>query len=142
MNQWYFDIGIIFLLILLIVGFIICVILIMIRKIRKHKGKAIIVSFGINLVMLAVTILYATSHSTYYKYNDWVILQSNIYAIEEKYGNFDLGKIRENQKGRVAYYIYTDDGPIMPDHLKHYYYMEYDESGAVYNVYDACQLGG
>lgn len=62
--------------------------------------------------------------------------------IQQKYGAFDLGEVRENEKGRVAYYIYTDNGPIMPDHLEHYYYMEYDENGVIYNVYDAVTLGG
>ena len=61
---------------------------------------------------------------------------------EEKYGEFDLGEIKEGEKGRVAYYIYTDNGPIMPDHLKHYYYMEYDEWGMIYNVFDGLQSGG
>jgi len=69
-------------------------------------------------------------------------LQSNIYTVEQKYGEFDLGKIKDNAKGRVAYYIYTDNGPIMPDHLDHYYYMEYDERGVIYNVYDGVQPGG
>ena len=87
-------------------------------------------------------ILYTISHSTYYKYNDWSILQNSIYEVEEKYGDFDLGQIRENQKGSVGYYIYTDNIPIMPDHLDHFYYMQYDENGIVYNVYDGCQPGG
>lgn len=30
----------------------------------------------------------------------------------------------------------------MPDHLKHYYYIEYDEWGVVYNVHDSSQPGG
>lgn len=142
MNQWYFIIGILAVLLLLTIGFVACIIMIMIRKVRKRKGKAIGISIGINIVLLSATILYSTSHSTYYKYNDWAILQSNIYAVEEKYGEFDLGKANDNQKGSVAYYIYTDNGPIMPDHLKHYYYIEYDENGIVYNVYNACQPGG
>lgn len=142
MNQWYFDIAILGVILLLAAGLFTCIIMIMIRKIRKRKGKAVGISIGINVILLAMTILYSIPHSTYYKYNDWSILHSNIYTVEEKYGEFDLGKVTDNQKGRVAYYIYTDNGPIMPDHLKHYYYIEYDENGIVYNVYDACQPGG
>ena len=37
--------------------------------------------------------------------------------------------------------IYTDNGPIMPDYNKHYYNIEYDEWGVVYNVYDAYRSG-
>lgn len=142
MNQWYFTIGILFILFMLIVGIIIGIILFIVHKVRKHDNKTTVVSMGINFVLLVVVILYALSHSTYYRYNDWAILKSNIHMVEQKYGEFDLGEIKENEKGKVAYYIYTDNGPIMPDHLKHYYYIEYDECGVIYNVYDSCQLGG
>jgi hypothetical protein len=53
-----------------------------------------------------------------------------------------LGTISEGHSGTVAYYIYKDNGPIMPDHLDHYYYMEYDENGIIYKVYDGCAPGG
>ncbi len=129
-------------MLLLIVGIIICVISFITKLIRKINKKTVIIVAGIHFVLLIVTSLYAFSHSTYYKYNDWIILQSNIHMIEEKYGEFDLGEIKDGEKGIVAYYIYTDNGPIMPDHLKHYYYIKYDEWGVVYNVYDACQPGG
>ncbi len=127
---------------MLIVRIIIGIILFIVHKVRKHDNKTTVVSMGINFVLLVVVILYALSHSTYYRYNDWAILQSNIHMVEQKYGEFDLGEIKENEKGKVAYYIYTDNGPIMPDHLKHYYYIEYDEWGVIYNVYDSCQPGG
>lgn len=142
MNQWYFTIGILFILFMLIVGIIIGIILFIVHKVRKHDNKTTVVSMGINFVLLVVIILYALSHSTYYRYNDWAVLQSNIHMVEQKYGEFDLGEIKENEKGKVAYYIYTDNGPIMPDHLKRYYFIEYDEWGVIYNVYDSCQPGG
>lgn len=142
MNQWYFDIVMLMILLLLIVGILICIISIIILNAKKRNKKVAIISLSINLILLVVNVLYVSSHSTYYKFNDWSILQSNIYDIEKKYGEFDLGEIKENQKGRVGYYIYTDNGPIMPDYLKHYYYMEYDEWGNIYNVYDGSQPGG
>lgn len=142
MNQWYFTIGIWLILFMLLVGIVFGIILFIVHKVRKHKNKTIAVSIGINFALLVVVILYALSHSTYYRYNDWAILQSDIHMVKQMYGEFDLGNIKENEKGKVAYYIYTDNGPIMPDHLKHYYYIEYDEWGVVYNVYDSCQPGG
>ena len=142
MNPWYFTIGITLFFFFLIVGLIISVILFIIRKIRKQKWKSAIISVSINFVLIAITVLYAVSHSTYYKFNDWAILQNSIYEVEEKYGDFDLGEIIKNQKGSVGYYIYTDNGPIMPDHLEHFYYMEYDEDGIIYKVYDSCSTGG
>ena len=105
---------------------------------RKHKKKSVkLVSslFVTNIILLIALILFKVSHSTCYKYNDWLILQSNIYMIEQKYGVFDLGTINENQAGRAAYYIYTDN----KSDDQHYYYMEYDEWGVVYKVYEACQ---
>ena len=111
MNQWYFDIGLLFVIFLLIVGIIICVISLIIKLIKKKNRKAVIIAVCIHFVLLTVSILYGSSHSTYYKYNDWVILNRN-------------------------------NGPIMPDHLKHYYYMEYDEWGMIYNVFDGLQPGG
>ena len=142
MNQWYFTIGIWLILLMMLIGIIIGIFLFIVHTGRKHNNKTIAVSIGINFALLVVVILYALSHSTYYRYNDWAILQSDIHMVKQKYGEFDLGNIKENEKGKVAYYIYTDNGPIMPDHLKHYYYIEYDEWGVVYNVYDSCQPGG
>ena len=142
MNQWYFDMGILLVMLLIIVGIIICIISFFTKMIRKKNRKTVIIAVCIHFVLLTLTILYASSHSTYYKYNDWIVLQSNIHMIEEKYGEFDLGEIKDGEKGRVAYYIYTDNGPIMPDHLKHYYYMAYDEWGMIYDVSNECQPGG
>lgn len=142
MNQWYFVIGILVILLLLIIGIIICTISLIIQKIRKRSKKRIIIAVAVNVILLITTILYEASHGTYYKYNDWAMVQSNIYEIEQQYGAFDFGEIKKNQKGRVAYYTYTDNGPIMPDHQKHYYYLEYDEQGIVYEVYDGLWPGG
>lgn len=141
MNQWYFDIGMLLILLLLVIGMVICIIMLVIRKNKKKNRKAIIPSMIAGFILLVMTILYASSHSTYYKFNDWIILHSNVHLMEQEYGRFDLGEIKENQKGRAAYYIYTDNGPIMPDHLEHYYYIEYDEHGVIYNVYDGSKPG-
>lgn len=142
MNSFYFNFLLICLMILLIVGILICTILFIIHRIKKQSIRTIIISIAAEAVLLLSVIIYYMSHSTYYKYNDWSILQSNIHMVEQKYGEFDLGEVRDNEKGRVAYYIYIDNGPVMPDYLKHYYYMEYDEWGIIYNVYEACQPGG
>ena len=142
MNPWivYFC-YLLFLLIFLITG-IISVILIIKGKNKKKSIKAPVISLVISTLLLLMLILFAASHPTYYKYNDWSVLGSSISMVRQKYGDFDLGEVTDNQAGSVAYYIYTDNGPIMPDHLKHYYYMEYDESGTIQKVFDACQPGG
>ena len=53
-----------------------------------------------------------------------------------------MNKYIYGKSGRVAYYIYRDDGWIMPDHLPHYYYIEYDENGLATKVYDGVAPGG
>ena len=142
MNPWVIDFCYLVLLLCFLIVGIASVVLIIVRKHKKKNIKPTVMSLVISIFLLVVLILFIISHSTYYKYNDWVILQSNINVVQQKYGDFDLGTIRDNQAGKVAYYIYTDNGPIMPDHLKHYYYMEYDEWGVIYKVYESCQPGG
>ncbi|MGN0385895.1 MAG: hypothetical protein ACI4EX_08425 [Lachnospiraceae bacterium] len=142
MNPWIIDFCYFVLLLCFVIVGIASVVLLIVRKRKKKSIKSTVISLVISIFLLAVLILFIASHSTYYKYNDWAILQSNIRVVQQKYGDFDLGTIRDNQAGKVAYYIYTDNGPIMPDHLKHYYYMEYDEWGVIYKVYESCQPGG
>lgn len=142
MTQMDFLLGMLFIWLVLIIGIAVSTVLLIVRIIRKTGCKTVLISLGIHLVLLAVTVLYTASHSTYYRYNDWEILQSNVYEVQEKYGAFDLGKIREGHSGTVAYFIYEDNGPIMPDHLDHFYYMEYDENGIIYKVYNGCAPGG
>ena len=142
MNPWIIDFCYFVLLLCFVIVGIASVVLLIGRKRKKKSIKSTVISLVISIFLLAVLILFLASHSTYYKYNDWTILQSNIRVVQQKYGDFDLGTIRDNQAGKVAYYIYTDNGPIMPDHLKHYYYMEYDEWGMIYKVYESCQPGG
>lgn len=97
---------------------------------RRVSISALIIAVGLSLT-------FVLSHSTYYKYNDWWVKGRSITEIENRYGGFDI------RFGSTAeYYIYTDNGWIMPDYLPHYYYMEYDENGIVRRVYDGCHPGG
>lgn len=144
MNPWHYLFLSIGITALLAIGMIICIIFLIRRIVKKSRKKPIVIAAAVNAVLLSGVLLFNASHATYYKYNDWAILNSNIHTVEQKYGEFDLGgdEIPENHRGRVGYYIYTDNGPIMPDHLPHYYYMEYDEKGIVRKVYDGVYPGG
>ncbi len=114
-----------------------------IQLFRKKKSKKMYAISALTSFLVIVCFgIFLESHQTTFKYNDWEMLNSNINDIQNKYGEFDIGEIQEGKSGRVGYYIYTDDGPIMPDYLKHYYYIRYDENGIVYEVYDSCQPGG
>lgn len=128
-------------LLVLIVSTIILLILIIKLKSKKEKNKRIVILL-VSSALVIYLLVFACSHKTYFKYNDWVIIGSNIVRVREKYGEFDIGIIKHGKSGKVAYYIYTDDSPIMPDHLPHYYYICYDEDGIVYRVYESGPIGG
>ncbi len=146
MNPWYVNIIVniierIVLLVLLVCLIILIVMLIRAKKQHKvARTKGLLLSFDI--IFFVFLLGFVLSHSTYYKYNDWSILNSNINSVINKYGVFDTGSIQEGKSGRIGYYIYTDNGPIMPDHMPHYYWIHFDESGTVYKVEVGLPLGG
>ena len=135
MNPWIIDLCCLILSICFVITAIISIILIVMRKHNKKSVKSVAALFVTNIILLITLILFKASHSTCYKYNDWLILQSNIYMIEQKYGVFDIGTVNENE---AAYYVDTDN----KSDDRHYYYMEYDVWGVVYKVYEACQPDG
>ena len=142
MNAWYQDfiyLGVFLTLALLVLGFVIWLVA---GIIKKRKIKKQIISLSVSAVLLLVAVLFIGSHSTYYLFNDCRILGNHIQEVPKQYGEPDLGRYTNGTSGRFGYYIYTDNGPIMPDHLDHYYYIEYDENGIVTDVYDGCQPGG
>ena len=142
MNPWSILFCYILLFSINLITVIISIVLIFKRKKNNQSKRFPVVMLVMDILFLLFLGLFIASHSTYYKYNDWTILDSNINMVRQKYGDFDLGEVTDNKPGKVAYYIYTDNGPIMPDHLKHYYYIEYDEWGVVSKVYDVAQPGG
>lgn len=141
-NDFYYLLLLLVLYSIIIVGLFLATILLVIRKIKNKPTKKLITAIRIQAIFLLVGVMYSMSHATYYAYNDWLILNNNVRNVKKIYGEFDIGEIWDGKKGEVGYYIYTDNGPIMPDRLEHYYYMEYDEHGIVYNVYSAGPKGG
>lgn len=142
MNSWYIGIIELFILFVLFICFIIFLIMLIKAK-RKNKNiktKGLLLS--VDVVLFACSIIFVLSHSTYYKFNDWAILNSDINSVVSKYGAFDKGSIQEGSPGRIGYYIYTDNGPIMSDHMDHYYWIYFDESGIVYKVEESLPPGG
>lgn len=142
MNPWYVDI--IELIILLFLFICSVILIVMLIKAKKHhkaaRTKGLLLS--LDIILFACSFVFVLSHSTYYKYNDWAVLNSNINSVINKYGVCDKGSIQEGRSGRVGYYIYTDNGPIMPDHMDHYYWIYFDESGTVYKVEESLPSGG
>lgn len=101
------------------------------------KIKKCIIIISAIVLLIVGAILYLLSHQTYYKYNDWWVIGKTMSEIEERYGEFDI-----EQGSQIGYFIYTDNGWIMPDHLDHYYYIEFDENGIATEVLDSVQPGG
>ena len=142
MNRWYMY-GL-YLLMIIILFITICIssfMLIVFRKKNRTIKKPLLCCM-LSTSMLVCLCIFIFSHKIYYKYSDWWIVNNNILNVKERYGEFDIGTYEEERGGTVGYYIYTDNGPIMPDHSKHYYFIQYDEQGVVYRVYETIPLGG
>ncbi len=73
---------------------------------KKRQVKTSLLSVVISVLVLISVIIFISSHSTYYKYNDWWILKNNICNVLERYGESDLGTFTEGKSGCVGYYIY------------------------------------
>ncbi len=138
MNPWYELF--ISVMIFSIIG-IVFILSIIQRYRKKDKKKLYNICSLISLTAIICFGIFLASHKTSFKYNDWKIINSNINSIQEKYGKFDIGGIKQNQEGWAGYYIYTDTGPVMPDNLKHYYRMDYDVWGVIYKVSDSVSPG-
>lgn len=115
----------------------------LVRAIKKHISlKKPVIFHLVSVVLLGCAVLFAVSHGTYYKYNDWYILGNDINKVVERYGSFDKGSVKIDKSGSIRYYIYEDNGPIMPDYLSYYYCIDYDENGIVYKVEVRASEGG
>lgn len=126
-------------------GIIVSVIFFFVKKRKEKSVAAPCVSAVLCGIVLVLSILFYMSHSTYYKYNDWFIMNNDIRNVQKRYGDFDWDhEIIDGERGMVGYYVYTNDGPLSidPDHLDRYYYIRYDENGKVYEVYVGVQIGG
>lgn len=142
MDQYYVTLTVLFVIaVLSSVGLIAAVKLI--RAVRRKQPLAgRIVLLSLDGVLLAGAVLFAMSHPTCWKYSDWAIVGSEISSVEEMYGPFDTGSVQEGRPGKAGYYICTDNGPVMPDHLEHYYMMHYDENGIITKVEESLPEGG
>ena len=141
MNPWYTDIITLLIFAALIIGLIVILVMMIRSRKRNEPVKTKLAALSVNTVLLASVAVFAVSHSTYYKYNDWDIINSDIRSVVGKYGDPDEGTVQDGRAGKIGYYIYTDNGPIMPDHLQYYYWIYYDENGKVCDIKEMSRLG-
>ncbi|MBQ8966415.1 hypothetical protein [Ruminococcus sp.] len=142
MNDWT-EITVYMILTICIIT-IACVSLILLRSARRN-GKSVLryVGFlGADTGLFILMLYFFSTHPISYKFNNNYVYSHDIKTVIERYGDFDTGHISESGSGVIGYYIYTDDGPIMPDHMKHYYWIKFDANGTVTDIYDAVQKGG
>ena len=140
MNSWYAEIIEILVILILVIFFIIFLVMLIKAKRNNKNTKSKIIFLSVDIILLACSLL--LSHPTYYKFNDWFILKSDIKSVVLEYGQYDLGSIEDGKSGKIGYYIYTDNSTIMPDHLKHYYWIYNYENGMVEKVEESLQPGG
>ena len=143
MNSWHIIIIELFVsCFFLLFSFAIFFAILVLRKKNPPFIKKGIVLLIVNMFLFGLVQLFCFSHSTYYKFNDWLILNSNVKTIIDKYGKYDLSYFKEDGSGMIGYYIYTDSGPIMPDYQKHYYFIYFNSEGKIYKVEDNISFGG
>ena len=94
-------------------------------KQRRLGGRlAFLIAAG---AVTAAVLLFTNSHETYYRFNDWAVSGSTVQDIVKRYGEPDIN---------------TDEGPIMPDHLEHFYRIGIDENGRAAEISDTVRKGG
>lgn len=142
MNPWYVLIIELFVFTALVICFIVFLVLLITAKKKKKPTVFKSVLLSLDVILLACSAIFALSHPTWYKFNDWSVMNADIDSVISRYGSFDIGEAEEGKQGKAGYYIYTDDGPVMPDHMKHYYWVYFDENGTVYRVGDEASAGG
>ncbi len=108
---------------------------------QKSVGKRLALLI-IAVIFAAAVLLFTSSHKTYYRFNDWLVKSGTVSDAIDRFGEPDIGAYTEGKPGRIGYFIYKDDGPVMPDHLEHFYFIAYDEQGNVTGVSDSVRPGG
>lgn len=101
MNPWYELFIYLFLFAVIIISGIISVVMIIRNRKKGRSVKRNVISLVVCCAFIASLLLLVAFHPTYYKFNDWTILNSSIYEVQDKYGNFDIGKITPMEAGKV-----------------------------------------
>lgn len=142
MNGWYMlavYVGAILISLALCAGALAVMIHGVVKQKRLGGRLAFLIAAG---VVTAAVLLFTNSHATYYRFNDWAVSGSSLQDVTARYGEPDINMYTPGKGGSLYYYIYTDDGPVMPDHLEHYYCISLDETGRVTGISDAVRPGG
>lgn len=117
MNGWYMlavYVGAILISLALCAGALAVMIHGVVKQKRLGGRLAFLIAAG---VVTAAVLLFTNSHATYYRFNDWAVSGSSVQDVTARYGEPDIDMYTPGKGGSLYYYIYTDDGPVMPDHL-------------------------
>ena len=59
----------------------------LVRTIQRHTlWKKPVIFHTVSILCLCSAVLFAVSHGTYWKYNDWFVLENHVNAVIERYG--------------------------------------------------------
>ncbi len=142
MNVWYMLLMYAGAILLALAFLAVSVVLTMNAAVRqKPVGKRLALLIAA-VISAAAVLLFTSSHKTYYRFCDWTVKGGNIPEVIGRYGEPDIGAYTEGCPGRIGYFIYKDDGPVMPDHLEHFYLIAFDGQGKVTDVEDGVRPGG
>ena len=143
------DIAILYLLIyalpavVAIVAITLLVVAIIIRMKHKEAGNSIPKGFIAILLFGCMVTVWLFSHRSYPLINDWAFLGKDISTIEQKYDGFRWYRKREDGSGYAVLMTEKITGISMYDSGNYScYYMEFDQSGKIVNVYCGRPIGG
>lgn len=103
----------------IMVSLLIPLVAIVVNKIIGKSMKAPVGYMFVNLILLGGFFLFASSHKTTIRYNDWAVVGHSITDVEEKYGPVDVVK-----GNNACYYMDGERG----------YWMHFDSEGIVDRV--------
>ncbi len=135
--SWYYSLSVLLLFLVAVVFFVTMQIVFIVSAVKKKLTKGKVIAYIGCYVFLLLFFIFVSSHSVSPRYNDWFVESATVDKVIEVYGEPD-----KKYSTQLYYYLYTDNEPIMPDHLPHYYCVEFDENGKVTEVYETLPKGG
>ncbi len=135
--SWYYSLSVLLLFLVAVIFFVTMQIVFIVSAVKKKLTKGKVAAYIGCYAYPLLFVLFVSSHSVSPAYNDWFVENTTVDKVIEVYGEPD-----EKYSTELYYYLYTDNGPITPDHLEHYYCVEFDESGKVTKVYETLPKGG
>ena len=113
------------------------------RKNHEKVGNSLRIAMIEGIIFLCIVIVWQASHRSSTLINDWEFLGKDINSIEQKYGKFRWYSEGEDGSGYAVLMTEKITGISMYDSGNYScYYMEFDQTGKIVNVYCGRPIGG